>query len=56
MITFLNIVSTTEQKNCTKCKKKIPETDLYKIIIYVVDQKFTDHYYEHVECPDRFTI
>ena len=43
-------------KTCDKCKKNISSSDLYKIIMYVVDKKFTDHYYEHIECPDRFTV
>lgn len=41
--------------SCIKCKKNIGSTDLYKIVMYIVDQKFTDHHYEHIECPDRFT-
>ena len=42
--------------NCMKCKKNIVPTDLYKIVMYIIDQKFTDHHYEHVECPDKFTV
>ncbi|HJU14302.1 MAG TPA: hypothetical protein VJ792_07600 [Candidatus Nitrosotalea sp.] len=42
--------------SCTKCKKSIVSTDLYKIVMYVIDQKFTDHHYEHIECPDHFTV
>ncbi len=30
--------------------------DLHKIVIYVVNEKFTEHHYEHIECPERFTI
>ena len=41
---------------CNKCKKHIKSSDLHKIVMYVVDKKFTTHHYEHVECPDRFTI
>ena len=44
------------KKTCLKCKKDIKEKDLYKIVIYVVQEKFTEHHYEHVECPDRFTV
>jgi len=43
-------------KLCMKCKKKIELLDLHKIVIYVVREKLTDHHYEHVECPDKFTI
>lgn len=32
------------------------ERDLHKIVIYVVQEKFTEHHYEHVECPDKFTV
>jgi hypothetical protein len=24
--------------------------------MYVVQEKFTEHHYEHVECPEKFTI
>ena len=44
------------KKACLKCKKDIREKDLHKIVIYVVQEKFTEHYYEHVECPDKFTV
>ncbi len=44
------------KKTCLKCKKDIIEKDLHKIVIYIVQQKFTEHHYEHVECPDRFTV
>ena len=44
------------KKACLKCKKDIEEQDLHKIVIYVVQEKFTEHHYEHVECPDKFTV
>ena len=44
------------KKTCLKCKREIEEGDLHKIVIYVVQGKFTEHHYEHVECPDRFTV
>jgi len=44
------------KKTCLKCKKDICEKDLHKIVIYVVQEKFTEHHYEHIECPDRFTV
>jgi len=45
----------TVSKYCIKCKKTIVPTDLYKIVMYVVGEEFTDHHYEHIECPDKFT-
>ena len=30
--------------------------ELHKLIMYVIEEKFTEHHYEHVECPDKFTI
>ena len=45
-----------EKKHCIKCKKSIVNSELHKIVIYVINEKFTEHHYEHVECPDRFTI
>jgi len=39
-----------------KCNKTVYESELHKIVMYVVDQKFTEHHYEHIECPDNFTI
>jgi len=47
---------TVEKKYCLKCKKSIVNSELHKIIIYVVNEKFSEHHYEHVECPDRFTV
>ena len=45
-----------QEKFRLKCKKVIQNSDLHKIIIYVMDEKFSEHHYEHIECPDRFTI
>jgi len=30
--------------------------DLHRIVMYVVEDEFSDHYYEHIECPEKFTI
>ena len=43
-------------KSCLHCKKDIKEEELHKIVMYVVQEKFTEHHYEHVECPEKFTI
>ena len=45
-----------KEKKCLKCKKLIHDNELHKIVMYVVDEKFTEHHYEHVECPGKFTI
>ena len=42
-------------KRCLKCSKVIHDIELHKIVMYVVDKKFTEHHYEHVECPEKFT-
>ena len=47
---------TRNKKLCMRCKQYITNSDLHKIVIYVVDEKFTEHHYEHVECPGRFSI
>ncbi|MCG3780192.1 MAG: hypothetical protein MT334_02600 [Candidatus Nitrosopumilus limneticus] len=44
------------KKSCLRCKKDIKAEDLHKIVMYVVGEKFTEHHYEHVECPGKFTI
>jgi len=44
------------KKTCLKCKKDIKHKELHKIVIYIVQEKFTEHHYEHVECPDRFSV
>ena len=44
------------QKSCLRCKKDIKEEELHKIVMYVVQEQFTEHHYEHVECPDKFTV
>ena len=43
-------------KRSLKCGKVIRDEELHKIVMYVVDEKFTEHHYEHVECPDKFTV
>jgi len=43
-------------KNCLKCNKEITKMELYKIIMFVIQDKFSEHHYEHVECPEKFTI
>ena len=43
-------------KTCLVCKGPIREGDLHKIVIYVVQDRLTEHHYEHVECPGRFGI
>ncbi len=30
--------------------------ELHKLIMYVIEDEFTEHHYEHVECPERFTM
>ena len=46
----------TKKKTCLKCKKEIMMMELHKVVMYVIEDEFTDHHYEHVECPDNFTI
>ncbi|MDI1495811.1 MAG: hypothetical protein K8823_1119 [Cenarchaeum symbiont of Oopsacas minuta] len=43
-------------KRCIRCGQQIQDTDLHKIIMYVVKQELTEHHYEHVECPEKFTV
>jgi len=43
-------------KSCLRCKKDIKEAELHKIVMYVVQEKFTEHHYEHIECPEKFTV
>ncbi len=44
------------KKCCMRCKREIADADLHKIVIYVVGDRFTEHHYEHVECPGRFSV
>jgi hypothetical protein len=30
--------------------------ELHKLIMYVIEEKFTEHHYEHIECPEKFTV
>ena len=46
----------SKKKTCLKCKKEIKMMELHKVVMYVIENEFTDHHYEHVECPDNFTI
>ena len=45
-----------EKKTFLKCERVIHHGELHKIVMYVIDDQFTEHHYEHVECPDRFTV
>ena len=45
-----------EKKTCLRCKKDIKKEELHKIVMYVVQNEFTEHHYEHVECPEKFTV
>jgi len=42
-------------KRCERCGGGIAEGDLHKIVMYVVNERLTEHHYEHVECPGRWT-
>jgi len=44
------------KKSCLRCKKDIKAEELHKIVMYVVQEKFTEHHYEHIECPEKFTV
>lgn len=43
-------------RRCSKCHAIIADDDLHKIVMYVVGERFTEHHYEHVECPGRFSV
>ena len=30
--------------------------ELHKLVMYVIEEEFTAHHYEHVECPEKFTV
>ena len=45
-----------QKKKCLKCKKDIHPMELHKLVMYVIEDEFTEHYYEHVECPEKFTV
>ena len=45
-----------QKKKCMKCEKDIHPMDLHKLVMYVIEEEFTEHHYEHVECPEKFTI
>ena len=44
------------EKMCMKCSKRINNNELHKIVMYVIEEQFTEHHYEHVECPENFTV
>ena len=45
-----------QKKKCLKCKKDIHQMELHKLVMYVIEDEFTEHHYEHVECPEKFTV
>ena len=46
----------SERKRCLKCRKYIKPMELHKLVMYVIENEFTEHHYEHVECPEKFTV
>ena len=44
------------KRKCLKCKKDIRAMELHKLVMYIIEDEFTEHHYEHVECPERFTV
>ena len=30
--------------------------ELHKLVMYLIEDEFTEHHYEHVECPGKFTV
>jgi len=30
--------------------------ELHKLVMYLIENEFSEHHYEHVECPEKFTI
>jgi hypothetical protein len=45
-----------QKKKCLKCEKDIHPMELHKLVMYVIEEEFTEHHYEHVECPEKFTV
>ena len=43
-------------KMCIKCHKRIYDNELHKIVMYVIEEQFSELHYEHVECPENFTV
>ena len=44
------------EKNDPTAKKEIHPMELHKLVMYVIKDEFTEHHYEHVECPEKFTV
>jgi hypothetical protein len=30
--------------------------ELHKLVMYLIENEFSEHHYEHVECPEKFTV
>jgi len=56
IISFWKKMMQLQKKKCLKCKREIHPMELHKLIMYVIEDEFTEHHYEHVECPERFTV
>jgi hypothetical protein len=41
---------------CIKCNKIIPKSIEYAITIFLVKGKLSDPHYEHIICPEKFSI
>ena len=46
----------TQKRKCLKCKREIEPIDVHKLVMYIIQDEFTEHHYEHVECPEKFTV
>jgi len=53
---FLEKNDSATKKEMSESKRAIHPMELHKLIMYVIEDEFTEHHYEHVECPERFTV
>jgi hypothetical protein len=45
-----------EDLRCSKCSKTILKSEKYAITLFFVEDLPSDPYYEHLNCPEKFSI
>jgi hypothetical protein len=45
-----------ENQRCKKCSKTILKSDKYAITLFFVEDLPSDPYYEHLKCPEKFSV
>jgi hypothetical protein len=45
-----------DDMRCKKCSKPISKAEKYAITLFFVEDIPSSPYYEHIRCPERFSV